>query len=157
MYAFYRQFWTDKIYKPKYIIKFSASGANSAFSYSYITDTIVDIDASGSKLENTFNGASLVIIRKLIVTTATTYISTFEGCTSLEILIIEGTIGKNGFNVQWSKKLTHESLMSIINALEDKSEDTSGTEWKVTIGTSNMGKLTTEELQIAYDKGWVIE
>lgn len=158
MYAFYRQYWTDEIYKPKYTIDFNSStGATSTFSYSNITDTIVDINVSNAKLENTFNGANVVTIRKLIVDNNTTFNSSFTNCSNLEKLIIDGTIGQNGFNVQWSKKITHESLMSIINALEDKSADTSGTEWKVIIGTSNMAKLTTEEINIAYDKGWVIE
>lgn len=86
-----------------------------------------------------------------------TFTNAFIGCSGLENLIIEGTIGQNGFNVQWSTNLTHDSLMSIINALQDKTGDTSGTIWTVTLGADNIAKLTDEEQQIARDKGWVIE
>ena len=44
----------------------------------------------------------------------------FINCTALEDLVIEGVIGNNGFSVQWSTKLSHDSLMSIMNALQDK-------------------------------------
>ena len=81
---------------------------------------------------------------------------TFAKLVALENLTIKGTIGQNNFNVQWSTKLSHESLMSIINALKDYSEDTSGTQWVVTIGEENIAKLTAEELAIAEDKGWEV-
>lgn len=73
---------------------------------------------------------------------------------ALEEIRFSGTIGKNGFNVQWSKNLSHESLMSIINALKDYSADTSGTTWLVTLGSTNLAKLTTDELKIIENKGW---
>lgn len=73
----------------------------------------------------------------------------FENCEALTDLTIVGTIGVNNFNVQWSP-LSHDSLMSIINALETK---TSGT-WTLTLGETNMAKLTTDELRIAEAKGW---
>lgn len=81
---------------------------------------------------------------------------TFVNCLALENLTIEGTIGQNGFNVQWSTKLTHDSLMSIVNALADYSTDTSGTTWTVTLGSANIAKLTEEEQAIATSKGWIL-
>lgn len=79
--------------------------------------------------------------------------SPFGGCKALESLTIEGVIGQNGFNVS-ACPLNHDSLMSIINALEDKTSDTSGTTWSITIGSTNKAKLTDGELQIAANKGW---
>ena len=81
------------------------------------------------------------------------FIDTFSYCTELVELIIEGgIIGQNGFNVQWSTKLSHESLMSIINALKDNS----GTDtWNsITLGADNIAKLTQEELDIMEQKQW---
>lgn len=78
----------------------------------------------------------------------------FDGDSSLEEFKIEGVIGQNGFDVHWSTKLTHESLMSIINALQDKT-DVSGT-WTVTMGEANLAKLSEEEIGIAEAKGWVL-
>lgn len=77
----------------------------------------------------------------------------FKYMYNLKNLTIEGVIGQNGLNIQWSP-LSHDSLMSIINALADKSADTSGTDWLVTIGGANYKKLTDEEIEIAENKGW---
>lgn len=43
-----------------------------------------------------------------------------------------------------------------MNALQDKSADTSGTAWKVTVGETNLAKLTTEEINAVKQKGWTI-
>lgn len=158
-YAFYRYHWTDEIYKPKYTINMaSTNGSKGVYSYSSITNTLVDISCLSRSLDDAFNVSNLVTIHNLIVNEQTTYTNnTFGSCTYLENLTITGTIGQNGFNVQWSRKLTHDSLMSIVNALEDKSADISGTEWKVTIGATNYAKLSTDEINIAINKGWFIE
>ena len=41
----------------------------------------------------------------------------FHNCNELQNLTVEGTIGKNGLNLQWSTKLSKASWQSIINAL----------------------------------------
>lgn len=105
----------------------------------------------------TFNSENLKTIDKLIVSESTPYNSTFGwGGSTLENLTVEGVIGKNGFSVSVCSKLTVDSLLSILNALQDKTEDTSGTIWKVTLGSTNTAKLTEEELNIAYEKGWTV-
>lgn len=97
----------------------------------------------------------IVTIDELISSSTTTYhTNTFQNATNLTNLTISGVISKNNFNVSACTLLTHDSLMSIVNALEDKSTDTSGTTWKVTFGSTNIAKLTAEELQIIEDKRW---
>jgi len=86
----------------------------------------------------------------------TTFTNAFYYCTALENLTIEGVIGQNGFDVSRSVLLTHDSLMSIIDALADYSADTSGTVWTVTLGETNLAKLSEEEIGIAESKGWVL-
>lgn len=128
-----------------------------------------------------FNACNYVTeIPHIDLSSATSVMSTFYGCrkvTSLSITLpdrelvftnfvrdmialenldITGTINGNGFNISWSTKLTHDSLMSIINALADKSGDTSGTAWAIVIGSANLAKLTNEEIQIAQNKGWAV-
>ena len=96
-------------------------------------------------------------IEKLMISEKmTSFSSAFSGAAKLEKLIVEGTIARNGFDVHWSTLLSHESLISILNALKDYSEDASGTTWTVTLGSENVAKLTEEEQRIAYAKGWVI-
>lgn len=79
----------------------------------------------------------------------------FNGCAALTHMPIEGVIGQNGFDVHWSD-LDRESLLSILNALADKSSETSSV-WKITIGATNKAKLSADELKIASDKGWSVE
>ena len=95
----------------------------------------------------------MVRIRKLVVNENTTYTaSAFAAATKLEELNFEGVIGQSGLDVSPCTNLPHDSLMSIINALQTK---TSGT-WTVTLGTSNLAKLTDAEKAIATQKGWTL-
>ena len=83
------------------------------------------------------------------------YTLTFYGCESLEeIRNIEGEISKNGFDISASNKVTHDTLMRIINALKDYS--TSGTTYNITFGTDNLAKLSDTEKAIATQKGWTL-
>lgn len=83
------------------------------------------------------------------------YNSAFNNCSSLENITFYGVIGKNGLDLHWSTKLTRDSLMSIIYALQDKTS--AGGTWAVTLGTDNLEKLTDEEKAIATDeKGWTL-
>lgn len=71
-------------------------------------------------------------------------------------IIVEGKIRQNNLNFQWSTRLTNESLESIIDALEDKSNDTSGTNWVITLGSANLEKLSIGVKHIAERKGWTL-
>ena len=105
----------------------------------------------------TFGGSTMLeTIEKLILKSdgSQSLNAMFDSCSALINLTIEGTIGQNGLNLQWSTKLSHDSLMSTINALKDYSADTSGTSWVVTLGSENLAKLTAEEILIAEQKGW---
>lgn len=65
----------------------------------------------------TFQGCqSLHTIEAFRVSEDSMFDSTFRNCFSLENLTIEGTIGQNGFNVQWSTKLSKASWVSIMTA-----------------------------------------
>lgn len=156
-YAFYNVYWDDTIYNPKYTI--AGQKFRDCFKNSGVIDTKVPIDISGattaSDVSGLFGDSKLVTIRQLIVKETTPfYTNTFQNCKYLENLTISGTIGQNGFDVSTSSLLTHDSLMSIINALQDKTSDTNGTSWVCTLGTDNLAKLTDAEKAIATNKGW---
>ncbi len=116
------------------------------------------IDLATTKYYNqTFASCVVLVTIDCVVTTeAHRWYNAFQGCKALENLTIEGTIGQNGFNVAACTKLSHASLMSIINALKDYSADTSGTSWVVILGPENLAKLTDAEIAIATEKGWTI-
>jgi hypothetical protein len=56
----------------------------------------------------------LKIIRELVVTENSPFGNTFSS--TLEHMIVTGTIGQNGFSLK-APKLSHESIVSIVNAL----------------------------------------
>lgn len=130
----------------------------SGFAHAKTTE-LPEIDLSNcDNVTGSFsNMLKLINIDKVTFKNGVTFISTFLGTPNLEEIRIGDTIGGNGFNVQWSTKLTHDSLMSIIDALADKTGDTSGTEWVVTVGSENKAKLTDDELDIAQNKGWQVK
>ncbi len=138
----------------------TSNGTNFSYMFQYCgaLTSIPELDTSnGTNFQLMFNNCpKLQSIPKLNVSkvTSSSYLSgMFQTCIALTDLTIEGSITQNNFNVQQSP-LSHESLMSIINALADKT-GVSGT-FKVTLGATNLAKLTTEELEIAYNKGWEV-
>ena len=102
-----------------------------------------------------FSGCSaLTSIPQLNISKGSSFTSMFSGCNALVDLNIVGTINKTGLDVSYSTLLSHDSLMSIINALADKT-GVSGT-FKVTLGATNLAKLTADEIAIAEGKRWTV-
>lgn len=81
----------------------------------------------------------------------TSCINMFYNCTALENVTFEGTIPVRGNITVFSTcpNLTVDSLMSFINALTNMSDTATYT---ITIGSTNLAKLTEEQIQIATDK-----
>lgn len=173
--------WNDNTFKPCYDIKpknaymmFRESEITSLpeginFDFSTCSDlsytfSLCQISKLGtisvincSSLANTFRSASLLKkIDLLVVDEKNKFSNAFYGCTSLEDIRVSGIIANNGFDISASLLLTVESLNSIINALADKSADKSTT-WKVTLGATNLAKLTDEQKAVATNKGWILE
>lgn len=97
---------------------------------------------SSNSLNQTFYGQlKLHTIVKIILRDdgSQTFPSAFNNCSALENVEFEGTIGQN-MDVHWSTKLTHDSLMSILNA---------GRNCTLNLGTANLEKLSVEEKAIA--------
>ena len=76
--------------------------------------------------------------------------SCFNGCTALETIT-----GNPNFKVSVDfspcTKLTHDSLMVVINGLQ-----TIATSKTLTLGTTNLAKLSDAEKKVATDKGWTL-
>ena len=126
--------------------------------YSKITHfPTVDSRNCDTIIQHFYRAYSLVTIDKLILRDSgdQTFVNVFESCVRLQNLVIEGTIGQNGFNVQWSP-LTFDSLTSIVDALADKTGDSSGTTWLITLGQSNITTLGSDVDRITA-KGWRYE
>lgn len=144
-------------------ITFDTSGVTSidGFEYfcQYASPSVLPVIStiSTSRLRYVFYHASnLVTIRKFILKDdgSQTFTSLFPNCSRLENLIIEGTIGQNGFDISGSPKLSKASITSIINAL---STTTSGL--TVTLSqTAVNNAFTTDEWNtlIATKSNWTI-
>ena len=113
---------------------------------------------NASNFSNCFISCTkLVTIDKIkLATTSGTFTNVFDNTPMLENITFEGEINRNGLSFGSSTKLTHASLMSIVGALADYSEDTSGTSWVLTLGTANLEKLSDAEKAIATEKGWTL-
>lgn len=141
------------------IIDFSSTTSMAnMFSNSRISH-VGEIDTSkASSLSGLFDSCYyLTTIDKLILKTdgnQSFSTTTFQNTRELVNITVEGVIGQKNFNVAAAVKLTHDSLMSIINALQDKTTDTSVTTWLVTLGSTNLNKLTEEEKLLITEKGW---
>lgn len=182
-YAFCR--WTEDIFKPKYDIN-TTTNTTAAFRYATIPGSLKKIlDDCGVKFvwgssgntNSMFYGSkftelphieglnslgfcfcscsNLETIESLgvskLAASSSVFTDTFSGCKALKNLTIIGTL-KFGINVS-ACPLTHASLISIIDALEAK---TSGT-FKVTLGATNIAKLSPEEQDSVSAKGWDLE
>lgn len=136
----------------------ATTGASYVFYYTSFSK-IPTVDLTGIADEERIsygfaNNYMLKEIEKIRCKETNVWHVTFNGSSNIEKIIIEGVIGRNGFDVRHCTKLSHDSLMSIINALKDYREDTSGTTYTISLGTANLAKLTDAEKAIATEKGW---
>lgn len=115
------------------------------------------IDTRGAaSLNDIFDYSSIQTIDKLILRDdgSQGISGTFKACAGLINIVIEGVIGQNGWNLQWSKNLSKTSITSIINAI---STTTSGL--TVTLSkTAKEAAFTTDEWAalIATRTNWTI-
>lgn len=141
------RYWTDEMFNVNAIIK--STQFNYTFANSQLT-RIGTIDASEATTFATVfqESYSLKTIDKLILP------NNFNGngvewnfnyCSALENISFEGEFKNNGWNFQWSKKLSHDSIVNIINAL---STTTSGL--TVTLSKAAVNKAF-EQLEGAND------
>ena len=95
--------------------------ASSTFSFIYSTGQRVIPDYGIPALDiydNTYQSSSSVSeIEILRCHENTQFTKTFDTCTNLIELRIEGTIGQNGFDIHWSIALSKASIQSILGAL----------------------------------------
>lgn len=130
--------------------------ANYTFFY---CDKLLEIQDIGLPSMTSYIGTfqtdlELHTIEKLRCEEGTRWDNTFLNCYELVNIEIEGTIGQNGVNLQWSTKLSKASITSIINALS-----TTTTGLTVTLSqTAVNNAFTAEEWQAleATKPNWTI-
>lgn len=78
----------------------------------------------------------------------------FSGVPNVEKISFAKETIKINLSVSGLSKLSVESLLSILYGLYNYGEDTSGTTHTLTLGATNLAKLTDEQKAIATEKGW---
>ena len=138
------------------VSNFSTSNVTTFNNMFYYCNKLVDLDISN------FDASKVINIGSMI-----------SNCALLENLKYMQNLGKgytqktnnhSNYEVRLyqSPKLTHDSLMDVINKLYDLNLTydvaNGGTLYtqKLNIGATNMAKLTEEEIAIATSKGWVV-
>ena len=157
-YAFCYDRFDDKTWNPPYNIVTSntSTGGQSVFySSGLITDIKVPIIVKGINIRDIFYDCTLLKTIPLLSVTdkVTNYIDAFKGCSNLENITMSGTIGQN-ISFADCSKLTHDSLMSIINALKDYSGTT--TTCTLTLHANAKARLNDTEKAVATQKGWTL-
>lgn len=136
-----------------------ATSLSSAFAYGYIQYLPkISLVSAGSNIDYVFGeqdaANSFIWIDEVEVAETNTFKGSFNYCKKLEHVIFTGTLATNGLDLHWSTLLDMESLLSILNILQDKTSV--GGTWTVTLGSENLAKLTDAEKAIATQKGWTL-
>ena len=116
--------------------------------------TIPQLNTSKVKfMDYMFSGCSSLTSIPLLNTSNVTNMSRiFSDCSSLTTL--SGFTGlKVDLSLSDSPNLTHVSLLNVIN----KATDVTSSPKTLTLGTTNLAKLTDEEKAIATNKGWILQ
>lgn len=92
---------------------------------------------------------SLTTIPQLDASKVTSMYNIFNGCSNLTEIHMIGM--KEDFKISSSTKFTREALLEIINNLA-----TVTTTKTLTMGSTNLAKLTDEDKAIATNKGWTL-
>lgn len=77
----------------------------------------------------------------------------FNGCSSLSNVTLESGFNCSNLNLSSSTKYTAETIVSWLEALADRTGQATFT---LTIGTTNLNKLTAEQKAIATNKNWTL-
>lgn len=141
---------------------------NSLFSYSGIKE-IKNINTSNSTNLGAFanycsnltdidelDGSNVIAVNAFCV--ASSNLVNFGGIKNLGKAYLttqNANYSLYGLDLSTNTNLTHESLMNVINNLYDIASAGVQTQ-KLTLGSTNLAKLTEEEIAIANNKGWTI-
>lgn len=80
------------------------------------------------------------------------FLQMFSGCSSIEEVRFKAdTLNTTNLDLTSCKSLSHDSLLSIVNACAQTSETKT-----LKLGTDNLAKLSEEEKAIATNKGWTL-
>lgn len=110
-----------------------------------------------TRLNSTFAGCTSLHTLNLSgwnLSACTKMQNTFQNCTALVNLITDGaTMPPVSFSLSDSTALSVDSLIGVIAALPVLADGATAT---LTLGATNMAKLTADQIAVATEKGWTV-
>ena len=135
-------------YLPK-IDTSNVTDMNNMFSYCYSLVAIPLLDTSSvTDMSYMFNTCKSLTTIPLLDTSSVTDMSNMFFSRALYLCYLDNV--KISFSLAYSSIISKASLLYIINNAQTVSGET------MTLGSTNLDKLTTAEKQIATDKGWTL-
>ena len=139
-------------------IDFSTVTYATRIFHSAMCENITCDFSSAVSLEQTFslgNGGNIDNVTLKVTDKVTSFGQTFAYCSTIcTLTFTEDSVIAANLSLSDCINLTHDSLMSVINALKNLSG--TGTTKTLTLGTANLAKLTDAEKAIATQKGWTL-
>ena len=132
----------------------TSKGADFAFAWSYCSSLTefpaLDLSSSSGYFYGTWsNCSSLTTIPQLDLSSGINFSGAWQNCSSLTTLGGFGAISAD-FSLSDSPNLTVESIMNVINQAATVTGKT------MTLGSTNLAKLTDEQKAVATNKGWTL-
>lgn len=103
-----------------------------------------------------FSGYSNLTTLNLPKTLSSCQYGSIVYCPNLEFVTIEEGFNCNNVNLSGSTKYSKETIVSWLKALKNRSDVTNIPTYTFTIGSTNLKKLTAEDIKIATDKNWTL-
>ena len=124
---------------------------NAAWGYCTLLTSFPQLDlSSGTDFSSAWSGCkALTSLPQLDLSKGTAFYSTWSSCSSLTTLGGFGAIKEN-FDLSPCTKLTVDSLMNVINQAATVTGKT------MTLGSTNLARLSDEQKAVATSKGWTL-
>lgn len=124
----------------------------SALLYGVYTTIGQNVFYNCTALKTVYLSSSITTATNSSLTSTSSSYYIFQGCTNLEDVQL-GQDWNMSLRLNVSNKITVESMVAMFNSLKDLTGETAKT---LTLGATNLAKLTDEQKQIATDKNWTL-
>lgn len=146
--------WSDETFtyiRYPIVCKGDSSNGSNVFNRSWVKHIHVPVILEGVPAQETFYYATLLEeISKLVLINVPGFTRTFQGCTKLRHMPVEGSIDAS-FNIASAAELDEESRQSIISCLKDL---TGKEQQTLTFHAAAGEKLTPEQKVTVTEKNW---